>query len=119
MPETLRLVPRRSLLGCRAVRFVRSVVGWAVIAGATIVCGLPAIPMGFVPPRGSWSIRFGRAWARMILKGTGVKVRVLHPERFSSGSVVIAPNHASFYDILVLFDVLPMRFAFLAKRVLF
>ena len=101
------------------MRFVRSVVGWAVIAGATILCGLPAIPMGFVPPRGSWSVRFGRAWARMILKGTGVKVRVLHPERFSSGSVVIAPNHASFYDILVLFDVLPMRFAFLAKRVLF
>jgi 1-acyl-sn-glycerol-3-phosphate acyltransferase len=75
--------------------------------------------MGFVPPRGSWSMRFGRAWARMILRGTGVTVRVLHAERCGGGSVVIAPNHESFYDILVLFDVLPMRFAFLAKRVLF
>jgi 1-acyl-sn-glycerol-3-phosphate acyltransferase len=101
------------------VRFLRSVLGWAVIAGATILCGLPAIPMGFVPPRGSWSMRFGRAWARMILRGTGVTVRVLHPERFAGASTIIAPNHESFYDILVLFDVLPMRFAFLAKRVLF
>jgi 1-acyl-sn-glycerol-3-phosphate acyltransferase len=101
------------------VRFVRSLVGWAVIAASTILCGLPAIPMGFLPPRGSWSMRFGRAWARMILRGTGVKVRVLHAERFGGGSTVVAPNHESFYDILLLFHVLPMRFAFLAKRNLF
>ncbi len=75
--------------------------------------------MGFVPPRGSWSMRFGRAWARMILRGTGVTVRVLHGERFAGQSAVLAPNHESFYDILVLFHILPMRFAFLAKRNLF
>jgi 1-acyl-sn-glycerol-3-phosphate acyltransferase len=64
-------------------------------------------------------MRFGRAWARTILKGTGVTVRVLHGERFQGASTVIAPNHESFYDILVLFHILPMRFAFLAKRNLF
>jgi 1-acyl-sn-glycerol-3-phosphate acyltransferase len=101
------------------VRFLRSLGSWVVIAGATILCGLPAIPMGFVPPRGSWSMRFGRAWARMILRGTGVTVRVLHGERFSATGAVVAPNHESFYDILVLFHILPMRFAFLAKRNLF
>ena len=101
------------------MRFLRSLAGWVVIAGSTILCGLPAIPMGFVPPRGSLSIPFGRAWARMILRGTGVRVRVLHAERFAGRSAVIAPNHESFYDILVLFHILPMRFAFLAKRNLF
>jgi 1-acyl-sn-glycerol-3-phosphate acyltransferase len=90
-----------------------------VIAAATILCGLPAIPMGFVPPRGSWSMRFGRAWARMILRGTGVRVRVLHGERFAGSGRIVAPNHESFYDIFVVFHVLPMRFSFLAKRNLF
>ena len=101
------------------MRFLRSLGAWAVIAVSTILCGLPAIPMGFVPPRGSWSMRFGRAWARMILRGTGVPVRVLHPERFTAQSAVIAANHESFYDILVLFHILPMRSGFLAKRNLF
>ncbi len=102
------------------MRFLRSLYAWIVIAAATIACGLPAIPMGFVPPRGAWSMRFGRAWSRMILGGTGVRVRVLHPERFGSGeSFVIAANHESFYDILVLFARLPMKISFLAKRNLF
>ena len=101
------------------MRFLRSLGAWFVICASTIVCGLPAIPMGFVPPRGSWSMPFGRAWARMILRGTGVTVRVLHGERFAGQSAVLAPNHESFYDILVLFHILPMRFAFLAKRNLF
>lgn len=102
------------------MRFLRSLYAWIVIAAATIACGLPAIPMGFVPPRGAWSMRFGRAWSRMILGGTGVRVRVLHPERFGNGETfVIAANHESFYDILVLFARLPMKISFLAKRNLF
>ena len=65
-------------------------------------------------------MRFGRAWARMILRGTGVRVRVLHGEKFGGGGGrVLAPNHESFYDIFVLFHILPMRFSFLAKRNLF
>ena len=49
-----------------------------------------------------------------------MRVRVLHAERLGRGeSFVIAPNHESFYDILALFDVLPMRIGFLAKRNLF
>lgn len=101
------------------MRVVRSLWGWVVIAAATILCGLPAIPMGFVPPRGSWSKRFGRAWARMILRGTGVRVRVLHAERLAEQGAVIAPNHESFYDILVLYEIVPVRIGFLAKRNLF
>jgi len=102
------------------VRFLRSLSTWIVIAAASIACGLPAIPAGFFPPRGSWSMRFGRAWARIILAASGVRVRVLHAERLGRGEgFVIAPNHESFYDILVLFDVLPMRIGFLAKRNLF
>lgn len=102
------------------MRFLRSLGIWIVISVATILFGVPAIPLGFLPPRGKWSTILGRAWARTILAASGVKVRVLHPERWKAGtSFVITPNHESFYDILVLFAVLPMPIGFMAKRNLF
>ncbi|HKD18820.1 MAG TPA: lysophospholipid acyltransferase family protein [Thermoanaerobaculia bacterium] len=102
------------------VRFLRSLGVWIVISLATIAFGLPAIPLALVPPRGEWFLKFARGWARLILAVSGVRVRVLHRERFSEGeSFVVAANHESFYDILVLLAVLPMSVRFLAKRNLF
>jgi 1-acyl-sn-glycerol-3-phosphate acyltransferase len=102
------------------VRFLRSLGIWAVIAAATILLGLPAIPLSFLPPRGEWALRIGRLWAHIILAASGVRVRVLHPERLpKEGSFVVAPNHESFYDILVLFAAVPLSLRFLAKRNLF
>jgi 1-acyl-sn-glycerol-3-phosphate acyltransferase len=102
------------------VRFLRSLGVWIVISVATIAFGLPAIPFALVPPRGEWFLRFARGWARLILAVSGVRVRVLHPERLEAGtSVVVAANHESFYDILVLLARLPMSVRFLAKRNLF
>ena len=104
----------------RRVRFLRSLGVWIVICSATIVFGLPAIPFALVPPRGEWFLKFARGWARLILWTSGVRVRLLHRERFTTGvSVVLASNHESFYDILVLLAVLPMSVRFLAKRNLF
>lgn len=102
------------------MRFLRSLGIWIVISVATILCGLPAIPLGLLPPRGKWSMQMGRVWARTILAASGVKVRVLHPERWKTDtSFVITPNHESFYDILVLYASLPMPIGFMAKRNLF
>lgn len=102
------------------VRFLRSLGVWIVISLATIAFGLPAIPLALVPPRGEWFLKLARGWARLILAVSGVRVRVLHRERFSEGaSFVVAANHESFYDILVLLAVLPMSVRFLAKRNLF
>jgi 1-acyl-sn-glycerol-3-phosphate acyltransferase len=99
---------------------LRSLGIWTVICAATIVFGLPAIPMAFVPPRGAWFLRLARGWSRVILAASGVRVEVLHRERLEPGrSLVVAPNHESFYDILLLFAVLPMSVRFLAKRNLF
>jgi 1-acyl-sn-glycerol-3-phosphate acyltransferase len=102
------------------VQFLRSLGVWIVISAATILLGLPAIPLALVPPRGEWFLTLARAWARLILAASGVRVRVLHGERMAAGtSVVVAANHQSFYDILVLLAVLPMSVRFLAKRNLF
>jgi 1-acyl-sn-glycerol-3-phosphate acyltransferase len=103
-----------------AMSQLRSLAVWVVICAATIVFGLPAIPLGLVPPRGEWFLRLARGWSRVILAASGVSVRVLHPERIdSSRSFVVAPNHESFYDIVVLFAALPLSLRFLAKRNLF
>jgi 1-acyl-sn-glycerol-3-phosphate acyltransferase len=102
------------------VRFLRSLGVWIVISLATIAFGLPAIPLALVPPRGEWFLKLARGWARLILAVSGVRVRILHRERFAEGaSFVVAANHESFYDILVLLAVLPMSVRFLAKRNLF
>lgn len=102
------------------VRFLRSLGVWIVISLATIAFGLPAIPLAVVPPRGEWFLKLARGWARLILAVSGVRVRLLHRERFAEGtSFVVAANHESFYDILVLLAVLPMSVRFLAKRNLF
>lgn len=87
---------------------------------ATILFGLPAIPFALVPPRGEWFLKFARGWARLILRVSGVRVRLLHAERLRGvAGAVLAANHESFYDILVLLAVLPMSVRFLAKRNLF
>jgi 1-acyl-sn-glycerol-3-phosphate acyltransferase len=102
------------------VSFVRSLGVWIVICLATILVGIPAILLALVPPRGRWFLLPARAWAWLILKASGVRLTVLHPERLASGtSFVIAPNHESFYDIPVLFWVLSIPVRFLAKRNLF
>jgi 1-acyl-sn-glycerol-3-phosphate acyltransferase len=102
------------------VRFLRSLGVWIVISAATIAFGLPAIPLALVPPRGEWFLKLARGWARLILSVSGVRVDVLHSGRLEGGrSFVIAANHESFYDILVLLAVLPMSVRFLAKRNLF
>ena len=104
----------------KALRFLRSVLDWIVIATATVAFGLPAIAAAFVPPRGDWFLRFARGWARTILGFSGIRVSVLHAERLLSreGFVVVA-NHESYADILVLLARLPLPVRFLAKRSVF
>jgi 1-acyl-sn-glycerol-3-phosphate acyltransferase len=102
------------------VRFLRSLGAWIVVGITTIVFGVLVVLTAPLPPRGEWFRRLSRGWSAIILFASGVSVEVLHPERLVRGrSFVIAANHESFYDIPVLFSVLPMPTRFLAKRTLF
>lgn len=102
------------------MRALRAWILWPAIGVLTVLFGLPAIFAALLPPRGDWFTRFARGWARTILRVSGIRVRVLHPERLraDTSSVVIA-NHESFADILVLLATLPMQVRFLAKRSIF
>jgi 1-acyl-sn-glycerol-3-phosphate acyltransferase len=96
------------------------VFAWVVVGITTVVFGVLAVVTAPLPPKGEWFRRLSRGWSGIIFFTSGVSVEVLHAERLVPGrSFVIAANHESFYDIPVLFSVLPMTLRFLAKRNLF
>jgi 1-acyl-sn-glycerol-3-phosphate acyltransferase len=55
-------------------------------------------------------------WSRLILKTTGVRVRVDGLDRLAgSRSYVVASNHQSIYDIPILFASLPLQLRIVSK----
>jgi 1-acyl-sn-glycerol-3-phosphate acyltransferase len=102
------------------MRGFRAAAVWAAIILLTVCFGLPAILAAYLPPRGDWFLRFARGWARSVLRVSGISVDVRHAERLASGrSVILAANHESFADIVVLLACLPLPVRFLAKRSIF
>ena len=57
-----------------------------------------------------------RTWSKGWCYLLGIRVRVLHPERLRDApAMVLAPNHQSMFDILVL-STLPYEFRYLSKK---
>jgi 1-acyl-sn-glycerol-3-phosphate acyltransferase len=82
----------------------------------TIVLGTVSLASTLFDPTGDFGHRCARAWARLILKTTGVRVRVSGLERLDpSRSYVLASNHQSIYDIPILFSSLPLQLRIVAK----
>jgi len=102
------------------MRALRAAAVWTAIGALTLAFGLPAIFAAFLPPRGDWFLRFARGWARSVLSVSGVRVEVRHGERLADGrAAVVAANHESFCDIVVLLANLPFPVRFMAKRGVF
>jgi fatty-acyl-CoA synthase len=58
-----------------------------------------------------------RAWCRMVLRFTGCRLRVQGLENLHKATpAVLAANHASYLDTVVLLATLPVDFRFVAKR---
>ena len=67
--------------------------------------------------RGYFAHRCARAWSWLILKTTGVHVRVEGLERVTPGTTyVFVSNHQSIYDTPVLFASLPYQLRIIAKE---
>ena len=66
---------------------------------------------------GDFGHRCARAWAWLILKTTGVRVRVSGLEHLDPArSYVFAANHQSIYDIPIVFASLPLQLRIVAKE---
>jgi 1-acyl-sn-glycerol-3-phosphate acyltransferase len=85
----------------------------------TIVCGVPSLLSTFVDRRGHIAHQWARRWAGLILGTTDVTVERLGAPMPPDGtSAVFVVNHASIYDIPVLFTALPCQLRIIAKSAL-
>jgi 1-acyl-sn-glycerol-3-phosphate acyltransferase len=91
-----------------------------LIVLATAFYGSLSILVSLFESTGRAQIRVARAWARFLLRVSGVKVRVTGLEHIDpNGSYVFISNHLSYMDTPVVLAHVPVQFRFLAKRGLF
>ncbi len=87
---------------------------------STIFFGTVSLIVSFFDQTGAIQIRVARAWARLLLRVSGVRVRVEGLEKIDPrGSYVFISNHLSYMDTPVALAHIPVQFRFLAKRGLF
>ena len=88
-----------------------------LIGAYTIVLGTISIASSFFDRTGDVGHRCARMWSSLILRTTGVRVRVSGTERLDpTRSYVLASNHQSIYDIPILFATLPLQLRIVAKQ---
>jgi 1-acyl-sn-glycerol-3-phosphate acyltransferase len=83
----------------------------------TVVLGSISLASTLFDRTGNAAHRCARMWASLILRTTGVKVRVSGLEHLEPGrSYVFAANHQSIYDIPILFASIPAQLRIVAKE---
>ena len=87
---------------------------------ATVAFGSASLACSLFDTTGRTQHRVARAWSRLLLWVSGVKVRVtgvgnVRPE----SSYVFASNHLSYMDTPLVLAFIPSQFRFLAKKSLF
>lgn len=91
-----------------------------LIALATIVFATISVITSFFDSVGRRQAAIARAWSRVLLAVSGVKVHVEGGEKISpDGSYVFASNHASYMDTPAALANIPVQFRFMAKKGLF
>lgn len=87
-----------------------------VVSLYTIVLGTASLASTLLDRSGAFGHRCARAWAWLILKTSGVHVRVVGLEHLDPArSYVFAANHQSIYDIPIVFTSLPLQLRIVAK----
>lgn len=91
-----------------------------LILVATAIYGSTNLLVALWDAEGSVQLRVARAWARMLLRIAGVKVKVEGLENIRPGeSYVFVSNHVSYMDTPVVLSHVPANFRFMAKSGLF
>jgi 1-acyl-sn-glycerol-3-phosphate acyltransferase len=91
-----------------------------LIYSYTAICGTFSLVGSLLDARGRWQHACARVWSWLILKTSGISVRVEGLEHVNPNQTTIfCVNHQSAMDIPILFVNLPAQFRFVAKRSLF
>jgi len=86
----------------------------------TMVCGTFSLAGSLFDSGGRWQHFWARTWSWLILKTSGIQVRVEGLEKVKPrATTIFCVNHFSAMDIPILFVHLPVQFRFVAKRELF
>lgn len=82
----------------------------------TVALGTLSLASSVVDSRGYVAHWCARAWSRLILLTTGVRVEVVGLDRLARGATyVFVANHQSIYDIPIVFWSLPHQLRIIAK----
>lgn len=113
---------------------------YAWVVPGTVILGLLAVLVSWIPPRGRGMLLCARVWSRCLLAASGVRLEVeavpaWPPEPGAeekpgegsvaggrpvrAGSYVFMANHESYFDVPALLATLPGQVRFAAKRTLF
>jgi 1-acyl-sn-glycerol-3-phosphate acyltransferase len=84
----------------------------------TIVCGVVSLLSTLVDRRGYTAHGCARLWAWLILRTTGVEVARSGALPDLRAGCIFVSNHASIYDIPILFTALPHQLRIMAKAAL-
>jgi len=86
----------------------------------TLICSIIALISTFIGRSGRSYHRIAQIWSRVSLLAAGVKVTVDGAEHIPHDQpLIFMGNHQSNFDILSLFQAIPIRFNWLAKEELF
>jgi 1-acyl-sn-glycerol-3-phosphate acyltransferase len=107
-------------VGARASRVATGtvVLAYAGYVGVLLALTLPVLwALLLVLPGGRTADGVVRFWCRSMLRLCGCPVRVDGVEHLrTAGPAILAVNHSSYLDAVVLLAVLPVEFVFVAKR---
>jgi 1-acyl-sn-glycerol-3-phosphate acyltransferase len=82
----------------------------------TPILSLAILAGTFLGVPGRVHVRIGRFWVRWLLRISGVRVTAFGLENIAPGRPqILLSNHASWYDVAALTDVVPKRFRFVGK----
>lgn len=102
------------------LRVLHTLLAFLIGLVDTVVMGTYGTLVGLIPPKGDWTRKGARLWARIILWACGVRLRVEGAERIPQDTpVVFMANHESWLDIPALLVAIPGQVRFLAKKSLF
>lgn len=93
----------------------------------TLFFSVVSILVAPIPPRGNWTNRAARTWAKGLLWASWIRLETRNAEIVGSpgaqggggGRFVIMANHQSLFDIPALLAAIPGQSRFIAKRSLF
>ncbi len=126
-PQTRDLSsPRTGDRGSPLRTLVATVTGNFYLVVGTLLFSIVSILVAPIPPRGNWTNRAARMWARGLLWASWIRLEVRNAavvggagEPVGDDRFVIMANHQSLFDIPALLAAIPGQSRFVAKRSLF